>query len=45
MFHKETIPVSFNEEYKEMNIALRALNDTLVFLVKRQTEEGDSDNI
>ena len=34
MFHKETIPISFGEEYKDVSYAFRTLNDTLVFLVK-----------
>ena len=34
MFQKETIPISFGEKYKNIHYALRALNDTLVFLVE-----------
>ena len=35
MFQKETLPVSFEEEYKDIHYALRAFNDTLVFLVEQ----------
>ena len=38
MFHKETIPVSFGEEYNNISYAFRALNDTFVFLVQQQTD-------
>ena len=38
MFQKETIPISFKEEYTDIRYVLRALNDTLLFLVKQQTE-------
>ena len=34
MFLKETIPISFGEDYKQMIYAFRAFNDTLVFLVQ-----------
>ena len=34
MFQKETIPVSFEEEYKNISYVLKALNDSLVFLVE-----------
>ena len=35
MFEKETIPVSFKEEYTNIRYALRARNDTFVFLVEQ----------
>ena len=38
MFQKETIPISFGEEYSNISYALRALNDTFVFLVEQLTE-------
>ena len=44
MFQKETIPISFKEEYKEIGIVFKALKDTLVFMVEKWTEKGDSDN-
>ena len=38
MFQKETIPISFKEEYTYIHYVRRAINDTLVFLVGQQTE-------
>ena len=38
MFQKETIPVNFGEEYSNISYAVRALNDTFIFLVEQQTE-------
>ena len=32
------IPISFGEKYNNIRYALRALNDTFVFLVEQQTE-------
>ena len=39
MFQKETISVSFKEEYTYIRYALRALNDTLIFLVEQKIAE------
>ena len=34
MFHKEKVPICFGEKYKNVSYAFRALNNSLVFLVK-----------
>ena len=39
MFQKETIPISFEEEYSDIRYAFRAHNDTLVFPMKQQQTE------
>ena len=39
MFQKETIPISFKEEYSDIRYAFRAHNHTLVFLVEQQQTE------
>ena len=38
MFQKETILISFKEEYSDIRYAFRAHNDTFVFLMQQQTE-------
>ena len=43
MFQKEALPVSFGEKYSNINYALRALNNTLVFLVQQKTEMHELD--
>ena len=35
MFKKEVLPISFEKEYTDIRYVLRALNDTLVFLLEQ----------
>ena len=40
MFQKEALPISFGKEYTNIGRALRAFNNTLVFLVEQQAEKS-----
>lgn len=41
MFHKEEFKIKLEEEHTTVHYALKALNNTLVFIAPKKAESGD----